>query len=199
MMTSVVFYSYILTVIHLLWLMNDRRNRINLFSSSCLFAEIILTFLRGQSVWFWRKHRTWGFLYRLIFHLDLLYHSSWVFILVIYRFFLLIIVWVWHFLSSDLTFFTLLEINTLKVRYKWTHTTQCMWGVLDPPVSVFGLSLYQHPSICIFFISDYMLDRTVFYGQHPHQGWSFTVFSLALVLSLNNKHQPYTKVFYHDL
>jgi hypothetical protein len=31
--------------------------------------------------------------------------------------------------------------------------TQCMWGVLDPSVSTFSLSLYRHPSIYILFSS----------------------------------------------
>jgi hypothetical protein len=39
----------------------------------------------------------------------------------------------------------------------FTHVTQCMWGVLDPPVSVFSLSLYRHPYIYILFTSDFDL------------------------------------------
>jgi hypothetical protein len=80
----------------------------------------------------WRRHRLWGFLYLLIFHLRLLYQSRvirsrctasnpfprpfssvfcltvtcWVFILALYLFLcLLIIVLVWHFFPSVLTFF----------------------------------------------------------------------------------------------
>ncbi len=33
----------------------------------------------------------------------------------------------------------------------WVATWQCMWDVLDPPGSVFSLSLYRHPSIYILF------------------------------------------------
>jgi hypothetical protein len=46
------------------------RNRIN-FVSFVLFVKLIL---RGLWVWFWRKYRSWGFLYRSVFHRELLYH-----------------------------------------------------------------------------------------------------------------------------
>jgi hypothetical protein len=36
------------------------------------FALLVSLILRGQSGWFWRNHRTWGFLYRSICHLGLL-------------------------------------------------------------------------------------------------------------------------------
>ncbi len=35
----------------------------------------------------------------------------------------------------------------LDLLYIFTHTTQCRWGVLDPSVLSFSLSVYQHPSI----------------------------------------------------
>ncbi len=39
----------------------------------------------------------------------------------------------------------------------FTHATQCMWGVLDPPVSEFSLSLYRHPFLYTLFSSHFTL------------------------------------------
>jgi len=39
----------------------------------------------------------------------------------------------------------------------FTHTTQCMRGVLDPPVSTFSLSLYRHPFLYTLFSSRFTL------------------------------------------
>jgi hypothetical protein len=39
----------------------------------------------------------------------------------------------------------------------FTHTTQCVRGVLDPPVSAFSLSLYRHPFIYTLFSSRFTL------------------------------------------
>jgi len=39
----------------------------------------------------------------------------------------------------------------------FTRATQCMRGVLDPPVSTFSLSLYQHPFLCVLFICRFTL------------------------------------------
>jgi hypothetical protein len=58
------------TVKHRLWLTKYRRNRINFVS----FVLSVILILRGQWGWFWRKFRTWGFVYHLICHLGLLYH-----------------------------------------------------------------------------------------------------------------------------
>jgi hypothetical protein len=38
-----------------------------------------------------------------------------------------------------------------------TVCTQCMWDVLDPPVSVFSLSLYRHPCLYPLFSSRFTL------------------------------------------
>ena len=39
----------------------------------------------------------------------------------------------------------------------FTHTTQCIRGVLDPPVSAFSLSLYRHPFLYTLFSSRFTL------------------------------------------
>ncbi len=62
-----------------------------------------------------------------------------------------------------------------------------MWGVLDPPVSTFSLSLYRHPSIYILFTSH-------FTSYNKHSCWdSFPpLISRSIYLSLYhliiNKH-----------
>jgi hypothetical protein len=47
-----------------------RKNRINFV----FFGLPTMLTLRGQWGWFWRKIRSWGFLYRVICHLGRLYH-----------------------------------------------------------------------------------------------------------------------------
>jgi hypothetical protein len=39
----------------------------------------------------------------------------------------------------------------------FTRATQCVRGVLDPPVSAFSLSLYRHPFLYTLFISRFTL------------------------------------------
>jgi hypothetical protein len=39
----------------------------------------------------------------------------------------------------------------------FARATQCMWGVLDPSVSTFSLSLYRHPFIYTLFSSRFTL------------------------------------------
>jgi hypothetical protein len=39
----------------------------------------------------------------------------------------------------------------------FTRATQCVRGVLDPPVSAFSLSLYRHPFLYTLFSSRFTL------------------------------------------
>ena len=69
-MTSLTYYFCTDTVKSRICLMSYQRN----LSSLDFFDLFVLLIWRGQWAWFWLRHRLWGFLYRLICHLGLLYH-----------------------------------------------------------------------------------------------------------------------------
>jgi hypothetical protein len=68
----------------------------------------------------------------------------------------------------------------------FTHTTQCMRGVLDPPVSAFSLSLYRHPFLYTLFSSRFTLviNNSLSLYRHP---FLYTLFSSRFTLVINNK------------
>ncbi len=78
-MTSTVFYFCLLIVKYRSWLMHYRRNRVSFVS----FAPLVYLISRVQCGWSWRL-RLWGFLYRSICPLGLLYHSRVSFVLTTY-------------------------------------------------------------------------------------------------------------------
>jgi hypothetical protein len=49
----------------------------------------------------------------------------------------------------------------------FTHGTQCMWDVLDPPVSEFSLSLYRHPFLYTLLTSRFTLIINNKSTSHP--------------------------------
>ncbi len=53
--------------------------------------------------------------------------------------------------------FLLSDDHQDQVYCMFTHVTQCMWGVLDPPVSALSLSLYRHPFLYTLFSSRFTL------------------------------------------
>jgi hypothetical protein len=75
-------------------------------------------------------------------------------------------------------FFILLQINQKKKdRVGVVRSTQCVRGVLDPPVSAISLSLYRHPFLYTLFSSRFTLiinNNTSVSRSHTHPSHSQT-------------------------
>jgi hypothetical protein len=81
----------------------------------------------------------------------------------------------------------------------FTRATQCMRGVLDPPVSAFSLSLYRHPFQYTLFSSRFTLIINNKYPnnflqlqefslrRHTHPGGQFTFHRAAFLTPLQIK------------
>ncbi len=59
--------------------------------------------------------------------------------------------------ASDQAYSFLLRDHQDSAYYMFTRATQSVRGVLDPPVSVFSLSLYRHPFLHTLFTSRFLL------------------------------------------
>ena len=71
----------------------------------------------------------------------------------------------------------------------FTRATQCMRGVLDPPVSAFSLSLYRHPSIYILFSSRFTSyhktkKKQILAGELPEESEHFCFFRVERLVNI---------------